>query len=113
MTPMRGWSTVARQALNSTRWAPWSRTSRVGCARRSITTRPDGLADVPPLRILHVLAEVRYSGAEKMLFESIDAFVAHGIELTLVATGAQTGPLAKDFRRAGVQVEHIPFMPTA
>lgn len=61
------------------------------------------------VRVLHVLGELRPSGAETMLLGSAAALMADGITTAVVATGAKEGVLAAAFRERGVDVVHLPF----
>jgi glycosyltransferase involved in cell wall biosynthesis len=62
-----------------------------------------------PLRVLHVLGELKISGAETMLVSAASAFQAHGVEAAVLSTGAQEGVYADNFRAAGYTVLHLPF----
>lgn len=61
------------------------------------------------LRVLHVLGELKPSGAETMLVSAASLFQAEGIELEVLSTGAVTGPYAGRFVEAGYRLHHIPF----
>ncbi|MBT9591081.1 MAG: glycosyltransferase [Thiobacillus sp.] len=62
-----------------------------------------------PLRVLHVLGELKPSGAETMLVAAAPLFQAEGLMLEVLSTGASTGPHAKRFEAAGYRLHHIPF----
>ncbi len=62
-----------------------------------------------PLRVLHVLGELKPSGAETMLVAAAPLFQAEGGKLDVLSTGATTGPYAKRFEAAGYRLHHIPF----
>lgn len=62
-----------------------------------------------PLRVLHVLGELKPSGAETMLVAAAPLFRAAGVELEVLSTGATTGPYAARFEAAGYRLHHIPF----
>ena len=62
-----------------------------------------------PLRVLHVLSELKPSGAETMLVAAAPLFQAAGIVLEVLSTGAATGLYAKHFEAAGYQLHHLPF----
>jgi glycosyltransferase involved in cell wall biosynthesis len=62
-----------------------------------------------PLRVLHVLAELKPSGAETMLVAAAPLFKANGVEAEVLSTGAQAGPFAKRFEAAGYRIHHLPF----
>lgn len=63
----------------------------------------------PPLRVLHVLGELKPSGAETMLVAAAPLFQAEGVTLEVLSTGATTGPYAKRFEAVGYRLYHIPF----
>jgi glycosyltransferase involved in cell wall biosynthesis len=60
------------------------------------------------LRVVHVLNELRPSGAETMLVSAAEHWTALGISCDVIATGAAMGPFADDLRRAGYGVYHVP-----
>lgn len=62
-----------------------------------------------PLRVLHVLGELKPSGAETMLVAAAPLFQAEGVVLDVLSTGATTGPFARRFEDAGYRLHHIPF----
>lgn len=62
-----------------------------------------------PLRVLHVLGELRPSGAETMLAVAAPAFAAHGVVTELLSTGATPGPYADRLAAAGYGIRHLPF----
>lgn len=64
----------------------------------------------PPLRVLHMLYELRPSGAEVMLRVAAPLFRAAGVDAEILATGPdQLGPYAQALRDAGYAIHHIPF----
>jgi glycosyltransferase involved in cell wall biosynthesis len=62
-----------------------------------------------PLRVLHVLAELRQSGAEMMLLSAMDSMTAAGVESSFVSTGDEVGALAGELAATGAVVIHRPF----
>jgi glycosyltransferase involved in cell wall biosynthesis len=64
------------------------------------------------LRVLHVLGELRPSGAEVMLATAAGIFEAHGIAGDVLSTGHQVGPFAERLAAAGYRIHHIPFSKT-
>lgn len=64
-----------------------------------------------PLRVLHVLNELRASGAEVMLRSAADRWKEHGIESHILAVAPAIGPLARDLRAVGYRVAHLPDSP--
>lgn len=62
-----------------------------------------------PMRVLHVLGELKPSGAETMLVAAAPVFQDSGIEADVLSTGASAGPYAGRFEAAGYRVHHIPF----
>jgi glycosyltransferase involved in cell wall biosynthesis len=65
-----------------------------------------------PLRVLHVLSELRPSGAETMLVAAAPLFQSQGVVAEVLATGAVPGPYAKRFEDVGYRVHHLPFSRT-
>jgi len=65
-----------------------------------------------PLRVLHVLSELRPSGAETMLVAAAPLFQSQGVVAEVLATGAVPGPYAKRFEDAGYRIHHLPFSRT-
>jgi glycosyltransferase involved in cell wall biosynthesis len=66
----------------------------------------------PRLRVLHVLGELKPSGAETMFCIAAPLFAAEGVEAEIVSTGAQLGSYAPQLSAAGYVVHHIPFSKT-
>jgi len=63
------------------------------------------------LRVVHVLGELRASGAETMLRAGARHFASHGIESHILATGPTIGDYAPRLANAGYVLHHIPFEP--
>ena len=61
------------------------------------------------LRVLHVLNELKPSGAETMLKVASQKFRARGIEGHILGTGIQGGSFAAELASAGYRIHHIPF----
>jgi glycosyltransferase involved in cell wall biosynthesis len=61
------------------------------------------------LRVLHVLGELKPSGAETMLVAAAPLFRCNGVDAEVLSVGATTGPYAEQFEAAGYRVHHIPF----
>lgn len=61
------------------------------------------------LRVLHVLNELKPSGAEKMLKVAAQSFRARGIESHILGTGIRGGIYAAELANAGYRIHHIPF----
>jgi len=64
------------------------------------------------VRVLHVLNELRPSGAEVMLVQASPVWRAEGIESEILACGVTPGPFAQDMESAGFRVHHLPFQKT-
>lgn len=60
------------------------------------------------MRVMHVLAEVRPSGAETMLESAGSLWPMHGVECEVVSTGRREGSFAPRLRDAGYVVHHLP-----
>lgn len=65
-----------------------------------------------PLRVLHVLNELRPSGAENMLRLAGPMFKAAGCDSHVLSTGAEFGPYAPALAAAGYTVHHRPWQRT-
>jgi len=65
------------------------------------------------IKILHILNELRFSGAETMLACAAPHFRAAGHDPHILATGAVIGPFAPALERAGYRLHHIPFAKSA
>jgi len=62
-----------------------------------------------PRKILHILNELRFSGAETMLACAGPAFTAAGWQSHILATGDLIGPFAPMLAQQGYVLHHIPF----
>ena len=63
------------------------------------------------MRIIHILYELKFSGAEIMYVDAASLFQQKGCELTVVATGMELGEYASRFTDAGYEVIHRPIPP--
>jgi glycosyltransferase involved in cell wall biosynthesis len=63
------------------------------------------------MKILHILHELKFSGAEIMYVDAAPLFQAKGCELSVVATALNVGEYASNFERAGYSVYHKPYPP--
>ena len=61
------------------------------------------------MKVLHVLNELRPSGAEIMLRIAAPLFRENGVECEVLATGEIIGSYASVLEAAGYRVHHIPF----
>ena len=62
------------------------------------------------LRVLHILGELKPSGAECMLKVAAEEFSSLGIQNEILSTGIeQIGPYAPMMTGVGYEVHHIPF----
>jgi glycosyltransferase involved in cell wall biosynthesis len=61
-----------------------------------------------PLRVVHVLGEVRASGAETMLESAGARWRDHDVRCEVVAIGPREGAFASRLRGAGYVVHHLP-----
>ncbi len=59
--------------------------------------------------MLHILMELRPSGAEVMLRIAAPFWFSHGKSHAILATGSSEGSYANSLRAAGFEVFHIPF----
>ncbi len=61
------------------------------------------------MRILHVLNELRPSGAETMLRAAAASWRQHGFTGEILSTGEVAGAYADALRLAGYRIHHLPF----
>lgn len=64
------------------------------------------------LRVLHVLGELKSSGAETMLLAANTEFSKHGVNGEILSTGSEIGPFASRLAEGGFVIHHIPFAKT-
>jgi len=63
------------------------------------------------VKVLHVLNELKPSGAERMLRLAAGPWLRDGLELEILSTGSELGPYAPTLVDAGYVVHHIPLHP--
>jgi glycosyltransferase involved in cell wall biosynthesis len=63
------------------------------------------------VRVLHVLNELRPSGAEEMLRLSAQPWRTRGLQLDILSLGDTPGPFAEALREAGFVIHHQPLRP--
>ena len=61
------------------------------------------------LKVLHVLGELKPSGAESMFCIAAPLFSTQGVEAEIVSTGAALGIYAPQLAEAGYRLHHVPF----
>ncbi|MBA4376700.1 MAG: hypothetical protein C0401_11085 [Anaerolinea sp.] len=61
------------------------------------------------MKVLHILNEIKFSGAESMLKDAAPLFREGAIESHVLSTGDVEGEYANVLRAAGYAVHHIPF----
>lgn len=61
------------------------------------------------MKVLHVLSELKFSGAEIMYVNAAPLFKQNNIDLTVVSTGDKLGEYAPAFESAGYNVIHRPL----
>lgn len=61
------------------------------------------------MKILHIMNELRFSGAEMLLESGGAYFNQHGITNVVLSTGDDVGEFAENLKRAGFEIAHIPF----
>jgi glycosyltransferase involved in cell wall biosynthesis len=59
------------------------------------------------MKVLHILHELKYSGAEIMYVDAAPLFQEKGCELTVMATANELGEYAINFEKAGFSVLHM------
>jgi glycosyltransferase involved in cell wall biosynthesis len=61
------------------------------------------------MKVLHVLGELRSSGAEVMLRSAGPLWRQHGVYADILATGDRVGPYARVLETQGYRIHHLPF----
>lgn len=61
------------------------------------------------MKLLHILNEINFSGAEIMLNVAAPIFLKKGIELYILSTGQNIGNYAFILENSGYKIYHIPF----
>jgi glycosyltransferase involved in cell wall biosynthesis len=61
------------------------------------------------MKVLHILNELKHSGAEVMLRQAFGRFSRHGIESHVLSTGENVGEYASVLQETGYTIHHIPF----
>ena len=61
------------------------------------------------MKVIHILNELKFSGAEIMYVDAAPIFQRKGCELTVMATATELGAYAPYFERAGFQIIHQPM----
>ncbi|MDD2799756.1 MAG: glycosyltransferase [Bacteroidales bacterium] len=59
-------------------------------------------------KVLHILYELKFSGAEIMYVDAAPIFQEKGFDLTVLGTAPQLGEFAPYFQNAGYEVLHLP-----
>ena len=62
------------------------------------------------MKVLHVLNDIKHSGAELMLYSSYPMFKDNGYEFTALATGRNRGSFAGRFEEIGIRIEERPLV---
>ncbi len=64
------------------------------------------------LKLLHILGELNYSGAETLICRSMPFFRQKKVSITVLSTGATIGDYAPLMQEAGIDIVHLPFAKT-
>lgn len=67
------------------------------------------MVDKESIKVLHILNELCFSGAEVMLHDAREFFEEAGITTTLLSTGDQPGPYTETLKACDYNIAHIPF----
>jgi len=65
-----------------------------------------------PMRVVHILGELRRSGAEMMYRSAEELWRSLDIQTEMIATGETPGEMAAELERSGVRIHHLPFSRT-
>jgi len=63
------------------------------------------------MKVIHILHELKFSGAEIMYVDAAPLFQEKGCELTVVATAPNLGEYAPFFEKVGYTIFHKPYPP--
>lgn len=61
------------------------------------------------MRVLHILNDLKPSGAEMMYVAAADVWLANGVTCDILSCGEERGVFAQNLLDAGFTVHHIPF----
>jgi glycosyltransferase involved in cell wall biosynthesis len=61
------------------------------------------------MKVLHILEELKHSGAEVMLQSGYDRMRRSGIDFSILSTGIEVGDYADVLQQTGYRIHHIPF----
>ncbi len=61
------------------------------------------------MKILHILYELKFSGAEIMYTDAAPLFRSLGCELGVIATACNIGDFAPVMKKAGYEIYHLPY----
>jgi glycosyltransferase involved in cell wall biosynthesis len=62
------------------------------------------------MKVLHILNNLNFSGAEVMLYSAEKIFRNAGIKTSILSTGkVDTGPFAEKMKEIGVEIIHVPY----
>lgn len=61
------------------------------------------------IRVLHLLGELRPSGAELMFKVAYPYFASHAVEAEIVSIGKELGIFARQLSETGYKIHHVPF----
>jgi glycosyltransferase involved in cell wall biosynthesis len=61
------------------------------------------------MKVLHILNELKHSGAEVMLNTAYETFAEYGIESHVLSSGDEIGEYGDVLARSGYKLHHIPF----
>lgn len=61
------------------------------------------------MKVLHILNELKHSGAEAMLNAAYGRFAGRGIEAHVLSSGERIGDYGEVLARSGYMVHHVPF----
>lgn len=61
------------------------------------------------MKVLHILNELKFSGAEIMLKAAKSKFKEHSIETTVLSTGSIIGEFSEELQKCEYTIKHIPF----
>lgn len=63
------------------------------------------------MKVIHILYELKFSGAEIMYVDAAESFIEKGCKLSVVATANNLGVYSPHFVKASYDVLHLPYPP--
>lgn len=76
---------------------------------KTVTIYKKFIDDKSIMKVLHILNELKYSGAETMLSSAARVWNKNSVELHVLSTGQKSGAYSDTLKTSGYILHHIPF----